>query len=168
MAPSLLTAHCSLLTALPMVEKSLLVLTFPMGNPMNLIKIILAEDHILVRQWIKKIIQQKPGLTVIAEADDGQDLLQLLETLTPELAIVDISMPRVQGLEAAVLIKQRHPGVKILILTMHRDQELLKRATEIGVDGYILKEEMDVDLHRAIEDVLAGKSYISPLLRGGG
>jgi DNA-binding NarL/FixJ family response regulator len=133
--------------------------------PKDQIKIILADDHAMVRQGIKKILQEKPGLTVIAEALDGRDLLEKLESVTPDLAIVDISMPRMGGLEAALHIKKRYPHVKILILTMHRDKEFLKRAREIGVDGYILKEEMDVDLHSAIDHVLLGKSYTSPLLR---
>jgi DNA-binding NarL/FixJ family response regulator len=74
-------------------------------------------------------------------------------------------MPRMGGLEAAARIKKHCPAMKILILTMHRDKEFLKKAMDIGVDGYILKEEMDLDLHQAIEDISAGKTYTSPLLR---
>ena len=129
------------------------------------IKIILADDHAMVRQGIKKILQERATLVVIAEAVDGQELLEKLEAVTPDLCIVDISMPRMGGLEAAARIKKRCPKIKICILTMHRDKAFLERAREIGVDGYILKEEMDVDLHSAIETVFAGKKYTSPSLR---
>jgi DNA-binding NarL/FixJ family response regulator len=134
-------------------------------SPRDRVKIILADDHAMVRRGIKKILQENPGLIVIDEAGDGQELLEKLKTVTPDLAIVDISMPRMGGLEAAARIKKRCPKMKILILTMHRDKEFLERAMEIGADGYILKEEMDVDLHSAIEDIFIGKIYTSPLLR---
>jgi DNA-binding NarL/FixJ family response regulator len=129
------------------------------------IKIILADDHAMVRRGIKKILLEDPGLLVIEEAGDGVELLEKLKNVTPDLAIVDISMPRMGGLEAAARIKKHCPRIKILILTMHRDREFLKRAMDLGVDGYILKEEMDIDLHQAIEDISAGKTYTSPLLR---
>ncbi|MBI4644469.1 MAG: response regulator transcription factor [Deltaproteobacteria bacterium] len=134
-------------------------------SPKDQVKIILADDHAMVRRGIKKILQEKPELIVTDEASDGQELLDKLETVTPDLVIVDISMPRMGGLEAAAQIKCLHPGVKILILTMHRDKEFLEKAMEIGVDGYILKEKMDVDLPRAMEYIFAGKTYTSPLLR---
>jgi DNA-binding NarL/FixJ family response regulator len=129
------------------------------------VTIILADDHALVRRGIRKVIEEKPGLQVISEASDGVDLLEQLTTTLPDLAIIDISMPRMRGLEAAEHIKKRYPEVKILMLTMHRDHELLERALEIGVEGYVLKEDLDVDLHTAIEEVLAGKIFISPLIR---
>jgi DNA-binding NarL/FixJ family response regulator len=133
-------------------------------SPKDQVKIILADDHAMVRRGIKKILQEKPELIVTDEASDGQELLEKLEAATPDLAIVDISMPRMGGLETAAQIKRCHPGVKILILTMHRDKEFMQRAMEIGVNDYILKEEMDVDLHSAIEYIFAGKTYTSPLL----
>jgi DNA-binding NarL/FixJ family response regulator len=134
----------------------------PIRKPLT---IILADDHAMVRRGIKKILLEDPGLLVVEEAGDGVELLEKLKTVTPDLAIVDISMPRMGGLEAAARIKKHCPAMKILILTMHRDKEFLKKAMDIGVDGYILKEEMDLDLHQAIEDISAGKTYTSPLLR---
>jgi DNA-binding NarL/FixJ family response regulator len=129
------------------------------------VTIILADDHVLVRRGIRKVIEEKPGFQVIAEASDGVELLEQLAINLPNLAIIDISMPRMRGLEAAEHIKKRYPEVKILMLTMHRDHELLERALEIGAEGYMLKEDLDVDLHTAIEDILAGKIFISPLIR---
>ncbi len=144
------------------MEDLIFVFVMPSREP---IKIILADDHAMVRRGIKKILLENQGLLVIEEAGDGVELLEKLKNITPDLAIVDISMPRMGGLEAAARIKKHCPTMKILILTMHRDKEFLERAMDIGVDGYILKEEMDIDLHQAIEDISAGKTYTSPLLR---
>jgi DNA-binding NarL/FixJ family response regulator len=128
-------------------------------------KIVLADDHILVRQGIKKIIQEDVDMKVVSEAADGMELLEILEKTTPDLIILDISMPRLRGLAAAEKIKQRYPGVKMLILSMHRSKEYLQQALAIGVNGYLLKEEADVALFAAIETVRQGKTYVSPLLK---
>jgi DNA-binding NarL/FixJ family response regulator len=128
-------------------------------------EIVLADDHILVRQGIKKIIQEDVNMKVVGEAADGLELLEIVEKTSPDLVILDISMPRLRGLAAAEKIKQRHPGIKILILSMHRSKEYLQQALAIGVDGYLLKEDADVALFAAIETVRQGKAYISPLLK---
>ncbi len=127
-------------------------------------RIILAEDHVLVRQGLRRIIEEDPNLQVTHEAGDGVELLSLLEENAPDIVILDISMPRLQGLEAAKVIKERHPMVKILILTMHREKNYFNKALEIGVNGYVLKEEADTDLNSAIKSILSGDSYVSPLL----
>jgi DNA-binding NarL/FixJ family response regulator len=127
--------------------------------------IILAEDHVLVRQGLRKIIEEDPDLKVIHEAGNGVELLELLTGSTPEIVIIDVSMPRLDGLEAAKIIKQQYPGVKILILTMHRDKHYFSKAKEIGVNGYLLKEDADTDLNSAIYTILQGNTYTSPLLR---
>jgi DNA-binding NarL/FixJ family response regulator len=126
--------------------------------------IILAEDHVLVRQGLRRIIEEEPGLQVTSEAGDGLALLELLKDNTPDIVILDISMPRLRGLEAAGIIKAQYPQVKIMILTMHREKYLLERAMEIGVDAFVLKDEADVDLTSAIKAVLEGKRYVSPLV----
>jgi len=126
--------------------------------------VILAEDHVLVRQGLRRIIEEDPSLQVIHEAGDGMELLSLLENATPDIVILDISMPRLQGLEAARMIRERYPEVKILILTMHRERTYFSRAQEIGVNGYVLKEEADADLNSAIKCILQGDRYVSPLL----
>jgi DNA-binding NarL/FixJ family response regulator len=131
---------------------------------MDPVKIILADDHALVRKGIKRIIQEDPGLTVIDEAEDGLELLNELEKSAPDLVILDISMPRLSGLEAAKFINDLYPQLKILFLTMHRDRDLFHKAMEIGAAGYVLKDELDHDLHQAIKTVLQGKTYVSPLL----
>jgi len=103
-------------------------------------------------------------MQVTSEAGDGLALLELLKDHTPDVVILDISMPRLRGLEAAEIIKAQYPQVKIMILTMHRDKYLFARAMEIGVDAYVLKDEADIDLTRAIKAILAGKNYVSPLV----
>jgi DNA-binding NarL/FixJ family response regulator len=126
--------------------------------------IILAEDHVLVRQGLRRIIQEDPSMKVIHEAGDGVELLALLKDSTPDIVILDISMPRLQGLEAARIIKEQYPTIKIMILTMHREKNYFQRAMEIGVNGYVLKEEADAALNTAIKAVLEDKTYYSPLL----
>ncbi len=127
-------------------------------------KIVLADDHVLVRQGIKKILQEDKNMKVVAEAGDGLELLEILKTATPDMVILDITMPRLRGLEAASRIKKLYPQVKILILSMHRSKEYLHQARAVGVDGYLLKEDADVSLFSAINAVRAGKTYVSPLL----
>jgi DNA-binding NarL/FixJ family response regulator len=127
-------------------------------------KIILAEDHIRFRQIIKKIIEGNGELTVVGEANDGLELLELLEHSLPDMVITDISMPRLRGLEAAKKVKELYPQIKVLILTVHREKDYLDQAMSNRVDGYILKQEMDEELYPAIQSVRSGKFYISPLL----
>jgi DNA-binding NarL/FixJ family response regulator len=126
--------------------------------------IVLADDHLLVRQGIKKIILEDSDMRVVGEAGDGLELLEILEKITPDLVILDISMPRLRGLAAAQKIKQFYPAIKVLILSMHRSEDYLREALAVGVDGYLLKEDADVALFAAIEAVRQGRTFISPLL----
>ena len=126
--------------------------------------IVLADDHILVRQGIKKIILEDVDMRVVGEAGDGIELLEILEKLTPDLVILDISMPRLRGLVAAAKIKQLYPEIKVLMLSMHRSKEYLQEALAVGVNGYLLKEDADLTLFAAIEMVRRGQTFVSPLL----
>ncbi len=125
-------------------------------------RIVLADDHVLVRQGLKRILEGMADLEVIGEANDGIDLLNLLEQQTPHMIILDISMPRLRGLEAIPEIKTIHPDVTILILTMHRDKRYLHLALSAGAKGYLLKEDADKELFSAIEKIRQGKIYVSP------
>lgn len=127
-------------------------------------RIVLADDHPIIRQGIKKILGENPNLQVIGEAADGQAALELLEKTQPDLILLDIHMPRMDGLEAANEIKRRYPHVKVLILTMHKHDAFLRQARKIGVDGFVLKDDIDLVLLAAIEAILGGKIFISPLL----
>jgi DNA-binding NarL/FixJ family response regulator len=127
-------------------------------------KIILAEDHVLVREGIKKIIEAFPGLQVMGEVGDGPELMNLLKRIPVDMVILDISMPSLPGIEATREIKQTYPTVKVLILTMHKKKEYLHNAMAAGVDGYLLKEDAPKELLNAIEKIRQGMNYVSPLL----
>ena len=113
-------------------------------------RIVLAEDHALVREGIKKIVEDFADLQVVGEAGDGLQLLELLKTLSADLVILDISMPKMPGIEVAKEIKRSYPRVKVLILTMHKMKEYLNDAIAAGVDGYLLKEDVAKELGSAI------------------
>lgn len=127
----------------------------------------MADDHVLFRRGLKGIIESEAGLTVIGEAGDGLELLKLLHTMTPDLVIVDISMPNMRGIEAVREIRKQYPEVKVLVLTMHKDRSYLHQAISAGADGYLLKEDADPDLFSAIERIRQGKIYVSPHLAEG-
>jgi DNA-binding NarL/FixJ family response regulator len=126
--------------------------------------IVLADDHKMFRQGVKMIIDETDELEVIGEADDGLELLELLKKLSPQMVIMDISMPKMRGVEATREIKIVNPGMKILILTMHRNKELLYHCFSAGAEGYLLKEDTDTELFSAIEAIRTGRSYVSPIL----
>lgn len=127
-------------------------------------RIVLADDHPILREAIKKSIDEIPDFQVVGEAGDGLELLKLIEKSVPDLVLLDISMPRLNGIEAAGKIKKRYPKVKILILTMIKSRESIHRALQIGVNGYLLKENAFSDLILAIRSIQKGKTYLSPLI----
>ena len=125
--------------------------------------IVLADDHALFRQGLRKIIEGVADLEVAGEAGDGLELLSLLQTTVPHLVILDVSMPRLRGIEAVREVKKRYPDVKVLVLTMHR--EYLHQALSAGAEGYLLKEDADRELFSAIDKIRQGRIYISPRRR---
>ncbi len=127
-------------------------------------QIVLADDHAMFRRGVKRIIEEIPDMAVVGEASDGFELLNLLKRSTPNLVILDISMPNLRGIEATKEIKMIHPGVKVLILTMHKDREYLYHALSAGAEGYLLKEDLDTELVTAISTIRKGKTYLSPLI----
>ena len=128
--------------------------------------IVLADDHDMMRQGLRRMLEGKSDLEVIGEAADGLELLNLLKMskLTPHMAIVDITMPNLGGIEATRRIKMTYPEVKVLILTIHKDQEYLHEALSAGAEGYLLKEDVQTELFPAIETIRRGGVYVSPLL----
>jgi len=126
-------------------------------------RIMLADDHALFRQGLRKIIDGVADLEVAGEAGDGLQLLSILQAMVPHLVIMDISMPRMRGIEALREVKKLYPGVKVLVLTMHR--EYLHQALSAGAEGYLLKEDADLELFCAIDRIRRGRTYISPRLR---
>ncbi len=127
-------------------------------------KILLADDHVLFREVIKESIQRIPGLEVVGGVNDGLELLDFLKTTVPNMIVLDITMPNLQGIEVAREIKRLYPTVKILVLTMHKSREHVFRAISAGADGYLLKENAYADLISAINTIREGKNYISSLI----
>lgn len=123
--------------------------------------IILADDHVLIREGIRNLIDAVKGLKVIAETGDGADLLKLLKRETPDMVILDISMPGLRGIEAAREIRTHHPAVRILMLSMHKNNEFLSMALQAGASGYLLKEDSGEELLRAITQIRSGRTYLS-------
>jgi DNA-binding NarL/FixJ family response regulator len=127
-------------------------------------RIVLADDHIMLREGIKRMIEETRGLAVVGEAGDGLELLRLLIHQVPDMVILDISMPRLRGLEAASEIRKRHPGVAILFLSMYKKQEYLYLALQAGAKGYLLKEDTGTELIHAIQAIRSGRTYLSSLI----
>jgi DNA-binding NarL/FixJ family response regulator len=130
----------------------------------NNFEILLADDHAIFRKGIRKIIEEIDGFAVCGEANDGLELLELLKTTHPDLIILDISMPNLRGLEATEEIKRLYPEIKILLLTMHRKKSFVHLGLKAGADGFLLKEDADSELYRAIESLKQGEKYFSPLI----
>jgi len=131
---------------------------------MNTLRILLADDHALFRQGLRKILEERSDVEIIGEAEDGLHLIKLLDKLTPDMILLDISMPNLRGIEAIPKIKMKHPDVKILVVTMHDDKECLCQAFAAGADGYFLKKEIGIELFSAVETLQKGKVYVSPAL----
>lgn len=128
-------------------------------------RIVLADDHVIFRRGIKGLISQNPDLKVVGEASDGIELLNLLQRgLETDMVILDISMPNLRGIEATHEIKIIMPEVKILVLTMHKSKEYLYHCISAGAQGYMLKEDSEVELFSAIETIRKGDMFVSKLL----
>jgi DNA-binding NarL/FixJ family response regulator len=131
---------------------------------MNSYQIILADDHVLMREGIRNLIDNVDDLTVIAETGDGTELMNLLKKNSPDMVILDISMPGLRGIEAAGEIRSLYPKVSVLILSMHKRQEFLSMALAAGASGYVLKEDSSEELLNAISQVRHGRTYLSAKL----
>lgn len=128
------------------------------------IKVMIADDHILMREGIKQLLEFNGEIEVIAEANDGEECLEKLKTINPEVLLLDINMPKKNGIEVLESIRNQNLKVKVLILTVHNEIEYLLKAVDIGVDGYILKDSESAELKRAIVTVVEGESYIQSSL----
>ena len=128
------------------------------------IRVMLADDHSLMREGIKQLLEFDGSIEVISEAGNGEECLRKLKDLNPQVLLLDINMPKMNGIEVLEEIKRQKLNAKVLILTVHNEVEYLLKAVDIGVDGYILKESESEELKRAIELVVKGESYIQPRL----
>jgi DNA-binding NarL/FixJ family response regulator len=128
---------------------------------MRKIKIILADDHAIVRQGVRALLDQEKDILVVGEVEDGLQLLDLTEKLRPDVVVVDVRMPNLNGLDAAEAIHRRHPDTHTVILSMHADRAYVERALQAGVCGYVLKEEGFEETCTAIRYAAQGSRYLS-------
>lgn len=124
-----------------------------------MIKIILADDHQIVLDGLKMLLQEEHNIQLVGEAINGKEVLAILERAEVDIAVLDVEMPLMNGIEASEVIKERFPNTKILILTMYNDQAFIRKLIEIGASGYILKNKGKEELVEAIKDISEGKTY---------
>lgn len=129
---------------------------------MSKIRIVLGDDHTLVRQGVRKILEDQPEWTVVDEASDGREAVRKTLESKPDVAIFDIAMPQLNGIEATRQVVRRAPEVRVLILSMHVEEAYVVQGLQAGAKGYLLKDSADVDLVDAVTAVAAGKSFFSP------
>jgi DNA-binding NarL/FixJ family response regulator len=125
-------------------------------------RILLADDHGLVRRGLRLILDAQPDLEVVAEADDGAEAVKLASTTDIDLAILDISMPRLTGLQATRELQQRRPEIRVLILSMHESEQYLFEALRVGASGYVVKKVADRDLVEACRATMRGEPFLYP------
>jgi len=125
-------------------------------------QIVIAEDHTILREGLRSLLSSDSDLQVVAEAKDGQEAIRMVEKFRPHLILMDLSMPRMNGLDAIREVKKRSPGTKILVLTIHKAEEYILSTFRMGANGYALKDSTHTELSMAIRNVLAGKYYLSP------
>jgi DNA-binding NarL/FixJ family response regulator len=126
------------------------------------IKILLADDHKIIREGIRSLLEKQPGMKVVAEADNGLTALQLVQEIVPDMVIMDIGMPDLNGIEATRQIVARTPGVKVVALSMHLNKRFVVEMLKAGASGYLLKDCAFDELVQAIRAVVAHKTYLSP------
>jgi two-component system, NarL family, response regulator NreC len=126
------------------------------------LRLVLGDDHTLVRQGICKILEEQPEWQVIGQANNGREAVEQVVALQPDVAILDIGMPLLNGIEATRQLVRRLPGLRVLILSMHADEAYITQALHAGAKGYLLKDSADTDLIRAVTAIAAGKSFFSP------
>jgi two-component system, NarL family, response regulator NreC len=129
---------------------------------MSAIRILVADDHTLFRQGVRRVLQEQPGWEVVAEASDGAEAVRHAIEHEPNVAILDISMPRLNGVDATRQIVRRLPDVRVLIVSMHSEEVFVSQALQAGAHGFLLKDAADSDLVRAVADLSNGKSFFSP------
>ena len=128
------------------------------------IRVMLADDHILMREGIRQLLEFDGSIEVVGEVSDGEECLKMLPIINPEVLLLDINMPKMNGVEVLTEIRKQKMPVKVLILTVHNEVDYLVKAVDIGVDGYIVKDSESSELKKAINCLVKGESYIQPSL----
>ena len=130
------------------------------------VRILIADDHPVFRQGLRLVIESDPQLKVVGEADDGATAIEMVESLSATVAVLDVDMPNGDGFEVARALKQKRSPARIIFLTMHKDERFLNAALDLGVDGYVLKDSAANDIISSVKAVVAGQEYVSPVLAG--
>jgi two-component system, NarL family, response regulator NreC len=125
-------------------------------------RVLLADDHVLIRAGLRMVVDAQPDLTVVGEAGDGREAIAMAESLKPDVVVMDIGMPTLNGIEAAHQVREKLPGTQIVMLSMHSDEGYVLRALKAGAKAYLLKDSAETDLARAIRAAAEGKSFFSP------
>jgi len=133
-------------------------------TPQKRIRILLADDHTVLRAGLRALLAGQCDLEVIGEASDGAEAIRLAQTLHPDVVVMDIGMPGVNGIDATARIKRTLPGVKVLILSMHDDQGYLRQVLRVGASGYVLKRAADTELLAAIRAAARGEVFLDPAM----
>lgn len=128
------------------------------------IKIMITDDHSMIREGLKNLLELDGDIEVIAEAVDGEDCLEKLKTVKPDVLLLDINMPKKTGLDVLSELKDKKSKIKVLVLTVHNETEYLMKAVEIGINGYVLKDSESAELKKAIFTIAEGENYIQPSL----
>ncbi len=134
---------------------------------MSSVRVLLADDHTLVRAGLRKLLESIPDVAVVGEAADGLALLALAEQLQPHLVLMDIAMPGLNGLEATARLAKAWPAIRVLILSMHQNEEYVRQALRNGAAAYLLKDCAPLELELALKAVLRGETYLSPAVSKG-
>jgi len=129
---------------------------------MNSIRILLADDHTVMRRGLRALLERQNGFEVVAEAADGREAVELASAVNPDVAVIDIGMPNINGIEAARRITEKRPETAVVILSMHADESYVLKALKSGARGYLLKDSPEDDLINAIRAVHVGKAFFSP------
>jgi len=127
-------------------------------------RVLIADDHGLVRKGLRFVLEREPDIEVVGEAGDGREAVRLAEELDPTVVIMDIAMPFLNGIDAAAQIVKRKPSTGVIMLSVHSDESYLLRALSAGAKGYLLKDSAELDVVRAIEAVAAGRPFFSPAI----
>lgn len=131
---------------------------------MTPLRVLLADDHTLVRAGVRSLLQTFPDIIVVAETGDGREAVELVAAQRPNIVLMDIGLPGLNGLEATARIAKEHPGVRVIILSMHANEEYIRQALHAGAVGYLLKDAAPVELELALRAVSRGETYLSPVI----